>query len=118
MNKKGPGPVERRKMAQKTDSISNARMSKARASANWKDSVSRVQAQNRSQMIRERLNNPPNYTDSLAVHRRNLGIGPKLYDPIAEAAEKKYGKMNVSGFKESIYKRPDLAGARKKYGLK
>lgn len=100
MQKKGPGPVERRKMAQKTDSISRAGTAR------------------RDQMIRERLNNPPSYTDSLAVYSRNRGTGPKVYDPIANAAEKKYGKMNVSGFKPSINKRPDLAGARKKYGLK
>lgn len=100
MNKKGPGPVERRKMAQRTDSISRAGTAR------------------RNQMIRERLNNPPSYTDSLAVYSRNRGTGPKVYDPIANAAEKKYGKMNVSGFKPSINKRPDLAGARKKYGLK
>ena len=100
MNKKGPGPVERRKMAQRTDSISRAGTAR------------------RNQMIRERLNNPPSYTDSLAVYSRNQGTGPKVYDPIANAAEKKYGKMNVSGFKPSMNKRPDLAGARKKYGLK
>lgn len=99
MQKKGPGPVERRKMAQKTDSISRAGTAR------------------RDKMIRERLNNPPSYTDSLAVYSRNKGTGPKVYDPIANAAEKKYGKMNVSGFKPSINKRPDLAGARKKYGL-
>ena len=100
MQKKGPGPVERRKMAQKTDSISRAGTAR------------------RDQVIRERLNNPPSYTDSLAVYTRNRGTGPKVYDPIAAAAEKKYGKMNVSQFKPSINKRPDLAGSRKKYGLK
>ena len=99
MNKKGPGPVERRKMAQRTDSISRAGTYRA------------------DRQVRERLNNPPNYTDSLAVYSRNRGTGPRVYDPIADAAEKKYGKMNVSKFKPSINKRPDLAAARKKYNL-
>ena len=99
-DKKKPGPGARRRIAQQTDSISRAGTSRA------------------DRQVRERLNNPPNYTDSLAVYSRNRGTGPKVYDPIADAAEKKYGKMNVSKFKPSINKRPDLAGARKKYGLK
>ena len=115
MFNKKPGPVARRQAS--NDTIPSGRMSKARASANWKDSVSKAQTQSRAQMIRERLYNPPSYTDSLAVHRRNLGIGPEAFYPIADAAEKKYGKMDVSKFRPSVYKKVDVKGARKKYGL-
>jgi hypothetical protein len=106
MKKNGPGPVARKKMQ------------KEYAKAQMNDSISRAATSRQDRMIRERLNNPPSYTDSLAVYTRNAGTGPKIYDPIAEAAEKKYGKMNVSSFKPSMFKKPDVAGARKKYGLK
>lgn len=114
MFNKKPGPVARRQAS--NDTIPSGRMSKARASANWKDSVSRAQTQSRAQMIRERLYNPPSYTDSLAVYNRNLG-GAAAWTPIADAAEKKYGKMDVSKFRPSVYKKVDVKGARKKYGL-
>ena len=114
MFNKKPGPVARRQAS--NDTIPSGRMSKARASANWKDSVSRSQTQSRDEMIRQRMTNPPSYTDSLAVYNRNTGGAP-AWTPIADAAEKKYGKMNVSKFKPSVYKKADIKGARKKYGL-
>ena len=114
MFNKKPGPVARRQAL--NDTIPSGRMSKARKSANFNDALSRSQTQSRDEMIRQRMTNPPSYTDSLAVYNRNLGGAP-AWTPIADAAEKMYGKMDVSKFRPSIYKKVDVKGARKKYGL-
>ena len=114
MFNKKPGPVARRQAS--NDTIPSGRMSKARARANFNDALSRSQTQSRDEMIRQRMTNPPSYTDSLAVYNRNLGGAP-AWTPIADSAEKMYGKMDVSKFRPSIYKKADIKGARKKYGL-
>ena len=98
-NNKKPGPVARRRMAQQTDSISRAGTSRA------------------ERVVSERLNNPPNSTDSLAVYMRNNN-GASAWTPIANAAEKRYGKMDVSGFDPVKPRKYNVAKARKKYGLK
>lgn len=115
MFNKKPGPVERRKMS--NDTIPNGRMSKAQKRANFNDALSRSQRASREEMIRQRIENPPSYTDSLAVYNRNLGTSAPAWNPIADAAEGMYGKMNVSSFKPSIYKKADIKGVKKKYNL-
>jgi hypothetical protein len=46
----------------------------------------------------KKLSPKPSYTDSLAVDMRNKYPG-SAYTPIANAAEKHYGKIDVSNFK-------------------
>ena len=47
----------------------------------------------------QKLSAKPSYTDSLAVDMRNRSKGESVYTPIANAAEKHYGKIDVSNFK-------------------
>lgn len=111
-----PDPTKNYKMKQGSREVNTPGPFRKQAQPNL-DSISRAGTARKDRMIRERISNPPSYTDSLAVHTRNTGTGAKVYNAIADAAEKKYGKMDVSSFKPSINKKPDLAGARKKYNL-
>jgi hypothetical protein len=111
-----PDPSKNYKMKQGSKEIDTPGTFRREAQPNL-DSISRARTSRIEKMVSDRINNPPSYTDSLAVYTRNSGTGAKVYNPIANAAEKKYGKIDVSGFKPSIDKKPDLASARKKYGL-
>ena len=111
-----PDPTRKFKMKQGSREVNTPGPFRREAQPNL-DSISRARTSRVERMVSERINNPPSYTDSLAVYNRNSGTGAKVYNPIANAAEKKYGKIDVSGFKPSINKKPDLASARKKYNL-
>lgn len=58
----------------------------------------------------------PSATDSLSVYMRNSD-SRSVYKPIADAAENKYGKMDVSGFDIMKKRDTNVKQARKKYGL-
>lgn len=58
----------------------------------------------------------PSATDSLSVYMRNSD-SRSVYKPIADAAEQKYGKMDVSGFDITKKRTTNVKQARKKYGL-
>lgn len=61
-------------------------------------------------------NNTPNATDSLAVYMRNSDKRSS-YTDIANAAEKKYGKIDVSNYDIMKKGQTNVSEARKKYGL-
>lgn len=59
----------------------------------------------------------PSSTDSVAVYMRNLDKTSR-WSGIANAAEKKYGKIDVSKLDISKPRKTNVAEARKKYNLK
>jgi len=65
---------------------------KAYAKAQKNDSISRAGTARKDKMIRERINNPPNSTDSLAVYMRNNN-GATIWSKVANAAEKNMAKL-------------------------
>lgn len=58
----------------------------------------------------------PSSTDSLAVYMRNSD-SRSAWKPVADAAEKKYGKIDVSGFDPAKPRKTRAADAFKKYKI-
>jgi hypothetical protein len=95
----------------------SAIVNKAYAKAQKNDSISRAGTDRKDKMIRERINNPPNSTDSLAVYMRNNN-GATIWSKVANAAEKKYGKIDVSGFDIRKPRKTNAKKAFEKYNIK
>ena len=92
------------------------KMSRAFQTAQKNDSLSRAGSARAERIVNERLNNPPNSTDSLAVYMRNNN-GASVWGRVANAAEKRYGKIDVSGFDPTKPRKTNAAAAFKKYKL-
>lgn len=80
------------------------------------DSISRARTSRIERMVSDRINNPPNSTDSLAVYMRNNN-GASVWGKVADAAEKKYGKIDVSSFDVTKPRKTNAKKAFEKYGL-
>ena len=80
-------------------------------------SAQKVQSKGTQSKKISSMKDRPSSTDSLAVYMRNSD-SRSSWSGVANAAEKKYGKINVSNFDVTKKRKTNAAAANAKYNLK